>query len=251
MISVCWGIIGLIIGSFLNVIIYRVPCGESIVKPRSHCPRCNHVLSVWELIPIFSFLLLRGRCHTCGSKISWRYPLIEVLTGLLFFLWIWEHPAEPLPELLVHFSILAILLCLAFIDYDTMRLPDVLTFPLLFLGLGSSILLPMGPSGGESFASAVGVGGVFWLFAKLYPKGLGLGDVKLIAGISAFLGFPKIMLALFIASLLGSIIGILWMVFQHKKFRTQIPFGPFLVLGSYLTLFAGEQIIQAYLSLYS
>lgn len=249
-ISLFWGIFGLIIGSFLNVVIYRVPRGESIVKPRSHCPQCDHFLKAWELVPIFSFLVLRGRCHTCGSKISWRYPGVELLTGLLFFLWAWTNPTETLLVLWVHFTILAVLLALALIDKDTFRLPDVLTLPLLFLGIGSSLFLPMGLSGAESLASAIGAGGVFWLIAKIYPQGMGLGDVKLIAGMGAFLGFPKILLALFIASLLGSILGLLGMVFRRRKFRTQIPFGPFLALGAYAALFGGDWFIQAYLTLF-
>jgi leader peptidase (prepilin peptidase)/N-methyltransferase len=249
-ISVFWGIFGLIIGSFLNVVIYRVPQGESIVAPRSHCTQCNHVLSAWELVPVLSFLMLRGRCHSCGAKISWRYPGVELFTGLLFFLWTWENPLEAFPVLWVHFIILAVLLVLALIDWDTMRLPDILTLPLLFLGIGSSFFLPMGVSGGESILTAIGAGGAFWLIAKIYPRGMGLGDVKLIAGMGAFLGFPKILLALFIASLAGSIVGILWMVIQDREFRAQIPFGPFLVFGTYVTLFGGEWLIQSYLTLF-
>lgn len=249
-ISVFWGIFGLIIGSFLNVVIYRVPQGESIVAPRSHCTQCNHVLSAWELVPVLSFLMLRGRCHSCGAKISWRYPGVELFTGLLFFLWTWENPLEALPVLWVHFIILAVLLILALIDWDTMRLPDILTLPLLFLGIGSSFFLPLGVSGAESIVTAIGAGGAFWLIAKIYPRGMGLGDVKLIAGMGAFLGFPKILLALFIASLAGSIVGILWMVIQDREFRAQIPFGPFLVFGTYVTLFGGEWLIQSYLTLF-
>lgn len=248
--SLFWGIFGLIIGSFLNVVIFRVPHGESIVKPRSHCTQCNHVLKAWELVPVLSFLVLRGRCHSCGSKISWRYPGVELLTGLLFFLWAWKNPLEPLPALWVHFTILAVLLVLALIDWDTMRLPDALTFPLLLLGIGSSFFLPMGLSGVESLASALGAGGVFWLIAKIYPQGMGLGDVKLIAGMGAFLGFPNILLALFIASLAGSIVGLLWMAIRRREFRAQIPFGPFLVFGAYAALFGGNFFIQTYLNLF-
>ncbi|AHF07417.1 type 4 prepilin peptidase 1 [Desulfitobacterium metallireducens DSM 15288] len=248
--SLFWGIFGLIIGSFLNVVIYRVPRGESIVKPGSHCTQCNHALKAWELVPVLSFIALRGQCHSCGTKISWRYPGVELLTGLLFFLWAWRNPAEPLPVLGLHFILLAVLLALALIDWDTMRLPDVLTLPLLTIGIGSSFFLPMGLSGGESLASAIGAGGAFWLIAKIYPQGMGLGDVKLIAGMGAFLGFPNILLALFIASLIGSIIGLLWMVIRGREFRAQIPFGPFLVLGAYATLFGGDCLIQAYLTLF-
>lgn len=249
-ISVFWGIFGLIIGSFLNVVIYRLPQGESIVTPRSHCTQCNHVLSAWELVPVLSFLVLRGRCHSCGTKISWRYPGVELFTGLLFFLWAWENPAEPLPVLWVHFIMLAVLLALALIDWDTMRLPDTLTLPLLLLGIGSSFILPMGISGGESLVVAIGAGGAFWLIAKIYPQGMGLGDVKLIAGMGAFLGFPNTLLALFIASLAGSIIGLLWMGIRGREFRAQIPFGPFLVFGTYVVLFGGDRMIQAYLTLF-
>lgn len=249
MMNLFWGVFGLIIGSFLNVVIFRVPQGESIVKPRSHCPQCKHVLKAWELIPVLSFLVLRGRCHSCGAKISWRYPGVEFLTGLLFFLWAWQNPLESVPVLGVHFTMLAVLLVLALIDWDTMRLPDVFTLPLLFLGIASSFLLPMEVSGGESLVTALGAGGIFWLIAKLYPQGMGLGDVKLIAGIGAFLGFPKILLALFIASLAGSIVGLLWMVIRGRQFRAQIPFGPFLAFGTYATLFGGDWLLQIFFNL--
>ncbi|WP_425807652.1 prepilin peptidase [Desulfitobacterium sp. Sab5] len=248
--SLFWGVYGIIIGSFLNVVVYRVPRGESIVRPRSHCTLCNHTLKAWEVIPIFSFFILRGRCHQCGAKISWRYPGVEFLTGLLFYLWSWYHPEESLAVLWTHFIIIAILLALALIDYDTFRLPDVLTFPLLLLGIGTAFVLPMGITGWESLASAVGAGSLFALIAKLYPQGMGLGDVKLIAGIGSFLGFPNILLALFIASLVGSIVGILWIMIHQKEFKAQIPFGPFLVLGAYVALFMGDELIRVYFTLF-
>lgn len=248
--SLFWGIYGIIIGSFLNVVVYRVPKGESIVRPRSHCTQCDHTLRAWELIPIFSFLMLRGRCHKCGSKISWRYPGVEILTGILFFLWSWLHTEESLAVLGAHFIFISILLALALIDYDTFRLPDTLTFPLLFLGLAAAFFLPMGLSGWESLVSAIGAGGIFALIAKFYPQGMGLGDVKLIAGMGAILGFPKILLALFIASLVGSIVGLLWIAIYRKGFKTQIPFGPFLVLGAYVALFIGDELIRVYFTLF-
>lgn len=248
--SLFWGFFGLIIGSFLSVVIFRVPRHESIVQPRSHCPRCHHVLKAWELVPVVSFLFLRGRCHTCGVSIPWRDPAIELLTGFLFFLWVWINPGESVPVLMVHIAIIALLLILAFIDWDTYRLPDCCTLPLLFLGIISSFLFPMGVSGGESIASAIGAGGVFWLIAKLYPQGMGLGDVKLIAGMGAFLGFPHILLALFLASLTGSIVGLMGVCLRRQELRTPIPFGPFLVFGAYVTLYAGDWMIQTYLTLF-
>lgn len=248
--SLFWGIFGLIIGSFLNVVIFRLPRGESIMKPGSHCPECGHFLKAWELFPVLSFLVLRGRCHECGTKISWRYPAVELFTGLLFFYWTWQNPFSSLPNLFLHFCFLAVLLALALIDWDTFRLPDVLTLPLLLLGIVGAFLLPGGPSEVESLVSAIGAGGFFWLIAKFYPQGMGLGDVKLIAALGAFLGFPKILLALFLASLAGSILGLLWMMVRGKGFRAQIPFGPYLVLGAYIALFWGDSILRAYLTLF-
>jgi len=242
------GLFGLLIGSFLNVVIFRVPRGESIVTPGSHCPTCEHVLRAWELIPVISFLIQKGQCRNCQSHISWRYPAVELLTGILFFLTATislgteTHPAR----LLLNLVFVAVLIALAFIDLDTFRLPDVLTLPLLGLGVLGAFLIPGNPTGWESVFSTLGAGGLFWIIARVYPQGMGLGDVKLVAAMGAFLGFPSIFLAVFIGSFVGAFVGIFLLFAGRKRFGQQIPFGPYLALGAILTLLWGTQIFGWY-----
>ena len=242
------GLLGLLIGSFLNVVIYRVPRGESIVTPGSHCPACGHALRAWELIPVISFLIQKRQCSSCQARISWRYPAVELLTGILFFLTaslsfdFGLHPAR----LLLNLYFVAMLVALAFIDLDTFRLPDVLTLPLLGTGLLGAFLIPGNPSGWESVLSALGAGGLFWIIARIYPQGMGLGDVKLVAAMGAYLGFPGIFLSVFVGSFVGAFLGIVLLFVGRKRFRQQIPFGPYLALGAILTLLWGARIFDLY-----
>lgn len=247
--SLLMGLFGVIIGSFLNVVIYRVPRGESIVHPGSHCTSCGHRLRAWELVPILSFLLLGRRCSKCREKISWRYPLFELLNGLLFFYAAWQNTTGSFVRLGVDLVFVALLLVLAGIDFDTFRLPDVFTLPLLAVGLFAGFFLPGGLTGWESLGSAIGAGGFFGLIAWFYPKGMGLGDVKLIAALGAFLGFPNILIAIFIASVMGSLVGLLLLGLKRMGFREQIPFGPYLVLGALMAFFWGDRLVYFYLSL--
>jgi len=246
--SISIGLLGLLIGSFLNVVIYRVPRGESIVSPGSHCPICGHALRAWELIPVVSFLIQKRQCRNCQAPISWRYPVVELLTGILFFLTATFtlsaeiHPAR----LLLNLVFVAVLMALSFIDLDTFRLPDVLTLPLLGIGLLGAFLIPGNPSGWESVFSAVGAGGLFWIIARVYPQGMGLGDVKLVAAMGAFLGFPGIFLAVFWGSFVGAFIGIILLLAGRKRFGQQIPFGPYLALGAIIALFWGTRILDWY-----
>lgn len=246
--SITIGLLGLLIGSFLNVVIYRVPRGESIVTPGSHCPACGHALRAWEIIPVFSFLIQKGQCRSCQARISWRYPAVELLTGILFFLTTFlsvdfeMHPAR----LLMNLFFVAMLVALAFIDLDTFRLPDVLTLPLLGIGLLGAFLIPGNPSGWESLLSALGAGGLFWIIALVYPQGMGLGDVKLVAAMGAFLGFPGIFLSVFVGSFVGAFLGIILLFVGQKRFRQQIPFGPYLALGAILTMLWGTKIFDWY-----
>jgi len=246
--SITSGLLGLLIGSFLNVVIYRVPRGESIVSPGSHCPICGHALRAWELIPVVSFLIQKRQCRNCQTPISWRYPAVELLTGILFFLTAslsFEATLHP-ARLLLNLSFVAVLIALSFIDLDTFRLPDVLTLPLLGLGLLGAFLIPGSPSGLESVLSAMGAGGIFWTIARVYPQGMGLGDVKLVAAMGAFLGFPSIFLAVFVGSFVGAFIGIFLLFAGRKRFGQQIPFGPYLALGAIFALLWGTQISNWY-----
>lgn len=246
--SITIGFLGLVIGSFLNVVIYRVPRGESIVSPGSHCTACGHALRAWELIPVLSFIIQKGQCRNCQASISWRYPAVELLTGILFFLTasFSLYMGIHLARLVLNLVFVAVLIALAFIDLDTFRLPDVLTLPLLGLGLLGSFFIPGNPAGWESLLSALGAGGIFLIIALVYPQGMGLGDVKLAAAMGAFLGFPSIFLAIFVGSLAGAFVGTVLLMTGQKRFRQQIPFGPYLALGAILTLLWGTQIFDWY-----
>lgn len=246
--SIIIGLLGILIGSFLNVVIFRVPRGESIVSPGSHCTACGHNLHAWELIPVLSFLIQKGQCRKCQAPISWRYPAVELLTGILFFLtaslgfYSQIHSAR----LVLNLVFVAVLIALSFIDLDTFRLPDVLTLPLLGVGLLGAFLIPGNPTGWESLLSALGSGGLFLVIALVYPQGMGLGDVKLVAAMGAFLGFPLIFLSVFIGSFIGALAGIFLLITGQKRFRQQIPFGPYLAFGAILTLLWGNQIFDWY-----
>ncbi|HWQ89608.1 MAG TPA: prepilin peptidase [Desulfitobacteriaceae bacterium] len=241
--------LGLLIGSFLNVVIYRVPRGESLVRPGSHCPLCGHVLRPWELIPVISFLIQGGSCRKCREPISWRYPAIETLTGGLFFYTAWLNQGVQDVRFFWHLILVAMLIALAFIDLDTMSLPDVLVYPLLIIGILGAAFLPGPPGWLDSLLAAAVSGGIFWLITRIYPEGMGLGDVKFVAALGAYLGFPDIVLAIFIASFVGSFVGVSMILLQRQQLKQQIPFGPYLALGSLAALFWGNKIFDLYWTL--
>jgi leader peptidase (prepilin peptidase)/N-methyltransferase len=248
-ISLFYGILGLMIGSFLNVVIYRVPRGESIVRPGSHCPLCGHTLRSWELIPVLSFMIQGGSCRKCKEPISWRYPAIETLTGGLFFYTMWLNQGVQDVSFFWHLIFVAMLIALAFIDLDTLSLPDVLVYPLLLIGILGAAFLPGPPDWLDSLLAAALSGGVFWLITIIYPQGMGLGDVKFVAALGAFLGFPNIVLAIFIASFAGSFVGVTMILLKRRQLKQQLPFGPYLALGALAAFFWGNKIFDLYWTL--
>ena len=245
-------ITGAMVGSFLNVVIHRVPLGESVVSPRSRCPHCHHEISWWENIPVLSWMLLRGRCRGCGAAISFRYVLVEVLAALLAGLLF--SRMGPSGEFLFFTYFSLNLLALIYIDLDHQLLPDRLTLSGLVIGLaGAPLVSPDGPLTGFVFAlKGVLVGGgllfgVAWGYEKATGRqGMGGGDIKLLAMIGAFLGWKGALLSLFIGSLAGSVIGVALMVFRGADGRLALPFGPFLAIGAYGTLFWGPQLLEWY-----
>ncbi|MEK6695778.1 MAG: prepilin peptidase [Candidatus Deferrimicrobiota bacterium] len=222
-------LVGACIGSFLNVVIYRLPRGESIVSPRSRCPGCGRQIGAWENIPIVSFLILRGKCAGCGEAISWRYPAVELLTaagfGAIFLL---DGPGIPLLRDLLFFSLL---LPIAFIDIDHRIIPDELSLG----GLAAGIFLSFLPGGGwkGSVTGALLGGGILYATAFLYEKirgveGMGGGDIKLLAMIGAFVGWRGTLATIFFGALLGAVGGMLAMRKGGEGLKTAIPFGPYL-----------------------
>jgi leader peptidase (prepilin peptidase)/N-methyltransferase len=240
---IIYGVLGLVIGSFLNVVICRVPKGESIVAPGSHCPECGHFLRSWELIPIISFILLRGKCSRCGLKISWRYPAIETLTGVLFVLTYLTRSDRSTAGIILDLAFVALLIVLTFIDIDSFRLPDIFFIMVALTGLINT-LVTSDPVFWRSLLAAGLAGGVFALIAYFYAEGMGWGDVKFVAALGLYLGFPKILIAVFIASLLGVVIGGGQIILYKKDLKDPIPFGPFLAGGAVIMLIFGQQIVE-------
>lgn len=246
-------VFGLIIGSFLNVVIWRVPRGESIVRPPSHCPGCDGEIAPRDNLPVLSWLLLRGRCRRCGTRVSARYPAVELLTGALFAgLALKLGAVAALPGFLY---LAAVGVALAFIDYDTKRLPNVLTLPSYAVGLAA-----LGAAAGYDgtltpFLRALeGMGALFafyFLLVLVYPAGMGLGDVKLSGVLGLYLGWlgwAAVAVGGFAAFLIGGVVGI-GLVASGAGRKARIPFGPFMLIGALVGIFAGHPIADAYRNL--
>ena len=250
---------GGLIGSFLNVCIGRIPNGESIVTPSSHCLKCKVPIAFYDNLPLLSFILLRGRCRSCRAPISPRYLFVEFLTALLAVaLFHWFGVSF---SFLVSFIFAAALIVISFIDLDVRIVPDVISLPGIILGLAFSVVgyfffrddSTVIPSPVSSLIGIVAGGGFLLATAWIYEKvtgvdGMGGGDIKLLAMIGAFLGWPSIPITLFIASLLGSMVGITCMILTGAGRRLALPFAPFLCSAALIYIFFGERIIEFYIS---
>jgi leader peptidase (prepilin peptidase)/N-methyltransferase len=240
-------VFGLVVGSFLNVCIYRIPRKISIVKPFSFCPSCKEAIKPWHNIPVLSFILLKGKCAYCEAKISVRYPIVELLNGILYVTaYLSFGLTYALPFILIFISSLIVI---SFIDLDFQIIPDIISIPLIFSGLVLS-LLPHDSAGlvsniKESLIGAVVGGGSLLIVSIVSKGGMGGGDIKLNAGIGAFLGWKSALLTIFAGSLIGSVIGI---IILKKTGNRKIPFGPFLSIGALISLFFGERIFSWYFS---
>ncbi len=241
-------LLGLIIGSFLNVLIYRMPIGKSIVKPRSYCPKCKKPIKFYDNIPVISFIILRGKCRGCKAKISLQYPLVEIFTAFTF--WISYSFYFSISPIYTLFTImfLCIMVVLAIIDFKHMILPDELTIGGGVLFLIYSFFNPL-ITYKDAFISAFGSALVFTLLYFFYLKvrkieGLGFGDVKMMILLGAFLGVNKLLIALLLASLSGVIIGFIFIIFKGKDLKTKLPFGTFLGLGAYVSVFWGDCVLR-------
>ena len=243
-------ILGISIGSFLNCLIYRLSVNE---KPegRSYCPKCKHQLSHKDLVPIFSYIFLLGKCRYCKKKISLEYPLIEILTGILFL------SAFLFAGISVEFFYLLIViffLVLIFVyDLRYYIIPDFATFSLIGVSLVYLLYSSLFDNNySHLYYGALSALFVFLFFFSLFyftkGKGMGFGDVKFVIFMGLFLGFPKILVGLFISFFLGAIIGIILIVLKKKKMKSQLPFAPFLIIGTMIAYFYGEKIVDFYLS---
>ena len=244
-------LLGLIVGSYLNVVIYRLPRGISTVTPRSRCPECGAAIRAVDNVPVVSYLLLGGRCRDCRARISWRYPLLEAATSALFlasflrFGVSFEAPAAAL--------LCALLLTLAMIDFDHMILPDRITLPGVAVGIASQLVAPLAGLWPAVIGALVGAGILLavwglWLLVRR-EEGMGLGDVKMLALVGAFLGWPGVLVTLFFGALSGSIVGIALMRRGSVDMRSKLPFGVFLALGGLVALFFGDPLVEWYAGL--
>ncbi|MBN2427287.1 MAG: prepilin peptidase [Deltaproteobacteria bacterium] len=242
-------IFGLIIGSFLNVCIYRIPAGKSIMWPGSHCPSCQNNLRWYHNIPVLSYAVLRGCCSFCGKKISLRYPSVELLTGILFVL-VFSRFGLTFASL-VYSLFVALLIVITFIDLDLQIIPDVISLPGIVVGFLCSFLIPWLPWTDSLLGIILGGGSLFLVAAvyKMLTKidGMGGGDIKLLAMIGAFIGWKAILPVIFISSMVGCLVGIPLMLLKGSGTRLAIPFGPFLALGAVIYLLYGKYLIQWYL----
>ena len=242
-------ILGLIVGSFSNVCIYRIPRNESIIYPASHCPKCRSKIKPFDNIPLLSYILLKGRCCNCKSKISLQYPIVEFLTGLTYLTIYLIYGLSI--QSLIYIILSSALIIIAFIDLNQQIVPDIISLPGIAIGFIISFFVPY-----ISFInSALGIlagGGIILIIAMggsaIFKKeAMGGGDVKLAAMIGAFLGWKYIIISLFLGFFTGALAGIFLIVAKIKSREDMVPFGPFIVLGSFITLLWGEKIISWYL----
>ncbi|GAB6100350.1 A24 family peptidase [Halanaerocella petrolearia] len=238
---------GLIIGSFLNVVIYRLPKKEPIVFSRSYCPSCETKLQPIDLIPVLSFILTKSSCRYCGRKISYQYPIVELVTGLLFFTLYKQYYFTI--EFFLYVWLISLLIVASFIDFKYQIIPNQLTYLGIVSGLGSSLLT--GQLNFKSSLSGIVIPAIFLLLIIFITKGgMGLGDVKLIAMVGSFIGGLYSLVAIFIGAFIGSIIALFLLSSGAKEWGSRLPFGPFIALGSLIMILWGNQIINWYLRLF-
>jgi leader peptidase (prepilin peptidase)/N-methyltransferase len=268
--------VGACVGSFLNVVIHRVPIGESVVFPNSACPKCRKPIGALDNIPLISWLILGGKCRNCKEPISARYPAVELLTALLFVLVYWRVGASvflPVAEVFV-----AVMVALIFIDAAHMILPNVITYPLFVFALAVRVLFPMLFSGnyfsdldhwpwlsvvghpewlvslGGALLGAVAGGGFLWFIGEAWKRlrgveAMGLGDVKMMAGVGALLGWRLVLLSIFLGAFSGAIAGVVILARQKDRdLQMQLPFGIFLGIGAVIAMLFGEQLIAWYIA---
>jgi leader peptidase (prepilin peptidase)/N-methyltransferase len=253
---------GASVGSFLNVVVYRLPAGLSVLWPPSRCPKCLNRLKPYHNVPVFGWLWLKGRCHFCKTQISSRYPLVEGFTGLIFVAIFWVFQFSPLT--IGYWAFCSWLLALSLIDFDTMTLPNPLTKSGLVAGIVFHIVLGL-LSANASLAVAkhlmTSIGGAalgLWLFdgiallgAVIFKKAaMGAGDAKLAAMMGAWLGWRYLLLASFMACSIGAVIGVGAILLSGRTRDQKMPFGPFLALGAVITVFVGENMLSGYMKLF-
>lgn len=248
-----WGALalGLIVGSFANVCVHRLPIEQSVVTPRSRCPRCGAPIRAWDNVPVLSYLALLGRCRACRAPISPRYPLVEAANGALYFALASAH--GPTPRALATMAFATAVLVLTLTDLDHQLLPNAITLPGIVAGLAASFLPgpPQGPSPLDALAAAVGGFAVLYAVGKSWEglrgiEALGGGDPKMVAMLGAFLGVQKVVLTVFLASLVGTLVGAAFIALARRGFQQKLPLGTFLGLAALAVVFTGDPILAWY-----
>ena len=243
---------GLVWGSFVNVVIHRLPLGESIVSPRSRCPGCKNLVASYDNIPVLSFIVLQGRCRHCEARISLRYPAIELAIGAVALFSFLRH--GPSLEYVVELALVAAMVALIFIDFDHLILPDTITLSGLALGLVLAWPREAMTVVDALKGAALG-GGLLFSVSEVYfrikkVEGMGFGDVKMMAMVGAFLGWKGVLLTLFLGSFTGSIVGLAVIAMTNGDMKTKLPFGTFLGMGAIATIYAGPFAIAWYSGLF-
>jgi leader peptidase (prepilin peptidase)/N-methyltransferase len=241
------GAMGLCIGSFLNVVIYRLPRGQSLVTPPSRCRNCGYQLRWYDNVPVVSWLSLRARCRNCGTPVSWQYPIVELITGALFVLVVWLTPIGPL--LFSRLLLVCILIALFGIDLEHQILPNSITLPGIVIGVIVSLVAPPGIK--DSLIGVLLGGGILYAIAGAYylwrrEEGMGMGDVKMLAMVGAFLGWKAVLVTLVLSSFSGAIIGVLLMAVQRGTMKYALPFGTFLAIGAVIAMLVGDPLVAWY-----
>jgi leader peptidase (prepilin peptidase)/N-methyltransferase len=236
---------GLLVGSFLNVVAYRLPRGESLVHPRSRCPGCGTPIAPYDNVPVLSWLLLRGRCRTCGTPISPRYPLVELATAVLYALVVLN--ADKGLDVALGLLLVTALVPITLIDLEQRLIPNRITLPAAIGAILAGALLDPGFVPEQLIAGAA-AGGFFLLAALAYPRGMGMGDVKLAGVLGLYLG-RAVAPGIFIALIAGVLVGVVVIARKgaQEGRKTAVPFGPFLALGGLVSFFVGEGLVDAYL----
>ncbi|MBX0315073.1 prepilin peptidase [Planococcus glaciei] len=240
-----FSIFGLVFGSFYNVVGLRVPKNESIAFPPSHCTKCDRQLTPLDLVPVFSYLFLRGRCRSCGEKIHWVYPLMEAITAALFAISFWQLGFQP--ELIVALIFVSLLVIITVSDIAYMLIPDKVLLPVGIVLLALRLFIPLDPWWDALLGAAVGFG-ILLLIAIVSKGGMGGGDIKLFFVIGLVLGTSGTLMTLFFASLIGAIAGIVQLRVLNKDRKTPVPFGPSIALGAVITYFWGDALLNWYMN---
>lgn len=238
--------VGAVVGSFLNVLIFRIPEGQSIVLPSSHCPKCGHAIRVYDNIPIISYLILRGKCRDCREKISVQYPIVEAITALISLLLFLKFGLSF--KYLSSFIFTCALITITFIDLRHQIIPDVISLPGIPVFFFLAIFF-MNLTVWESLLGILIGGGCLFAIAFLYEiitkrEGMGGGDIKLLAMLGAFLGWKSLFFILFVSSLLGAVVGVSAMIIKGQDMKYAVPFGPFLSIAAILYLFVGADVTK-------